>query len=697
VELPSVYLTNRALALIALWITAILGYHWKKQEAALARSHAELDRRVHERTADLEREMLAHKAARVELARSESRFRGLVESSPDWIWEIDRGGIYTYASPRVREILGCRPDEIVGKTPFDLMPPEEAARLRPVFESFARARQPFYALENRNRTKDGRIVTLETSGVPLFSETGEFLGYCGIGRDVTQRKAREHELLRLSEAVRYSPVGITITDERGTIEYANPKFTEITGYSLDEAKGQNPRILKSGETPSETYRNLWGTVTSGRAWRGIVRDKTKSGQTFTAALTIAPVVGAEERITNYIGIMEDVTERHNTERQLHQAQKMEAVGQLTGGLAHDFNNLLLVVLGNLEMLEDHIKDNPEARRFVRTSLEAVERAAQLTQRLLAFARKQPLQPTPTDVTQVMQGMHALLERTLGEHIQIETVSAAGLWLAMVDPAQLENAVLNLAINARDAMPGGGKLTIEAANVRLDDAYAEANPFVTPGQYVLVAVSDTGTGIPPEIVDRVFEPFFTTKETGKGTGLGLSMVYGFVKQSGGHIKIYSEPGLGTTVKMYLPRAHAGPPERATKLPGAVTTDTGTETILVVEDDPLVRAYVEAQIKSLGYAVISAADGRAALQRLDEHPEIALLFTDVVMPGMSGGQLAAEALQRRPGLKVLFTSGYTENAILHHGKLDPGVHLLNKPYRREELAKKIRRVLDAPPRQ
>jgi signal transduction histidine kinase/ActR/RegA family two-component response regulator len=418
---------------------------------------------------------------------------------------------------------------------------------------------------------------------------------------------------------------------------------------------------------------------------------------FTAALTIAPVTGAEGRIINLIGIMEDVTERHNTERQLHQAQKMEAVGQLTGGIAHDFNNLLLVVLGNLEMLEDHIKDDPEARRFVRTSVEAVERGANLTRRLLAFARKQPLQPAPTDMTQVVRGMHALLERTLGEHVQIETVSAPAPWLAMIDPAQLENAVLNLAINARDAMPDGGKLTIETANVRLDETYAETNPFVTPGQYVLVAVSDTGTGIPPEIVDRVFEPFFTTKETGKGTGLGLSMVYGFVKQSGGHVKIYSEPGLGTTVKLYLPRAHAGAAERPAGAPRADIAETGTETILAVEDDPLVRAYVEAQLKSLGYSVIVAANGREALQRLDEHPEIALLFTDVVMPGgMSGGQLATEASRRRPDLKVLFTSGYTENAIIHHGKLDPGVHLLNKPYRREELAKKLRRVLDEPPR-
>lgn len=372
---------------------------------------------------------------------------------------------------------------------------------------------------------------------------------------------------------------------------------------------------------------------------------------------------------------------------LRDSQRLEAVGQLTGGVAHDFNNLLTVILGNAEVLRERLGADPKLALLADMVVDAAERGAQLTQRLLAFARKQALEPQVVDVNQRVADMDALLRRTLGEHIEIEFTRGAGLWPALVDPAQLDNALLNLCLNSRDAMPHGGRLTIETANAYLDHEYVQANADVKAGQYVMLGVSDNGSGIAPQHLARVFEPFFTTKEKGKGTGLGLAMIYGFAKQSGGHASIYSEPGQGTTVKLYLPRA--GHAQTQLKLPGnAMTAAGGKETVLLVEDDMLVRRYAHNQLEALGYTVIEASNGAQALQVLQGPQGVDLLFTDVVMPGMSGKQLADQAHVLRPQLRVLYTSGYTENAIVHQGRLDPGVHLLTKPYRREELARRVR---------
>jgi signal transduction histidine kinase/CheY-like chemotaxis protein len=380
---------------------------------------------------------------------------------------------------------------------------------------------------------------------------------------------------------------------------------------------------------------------------------------------------------------------------LRQSQRLEAVGQLTGGVAHDFNNLLTVVMGNAELLVELNESNPQQRELAEMIATAARRGADLTQRLLAFARKQPLAPKVVDINPLIAGLDPMLRRTLGEHIEIELIRAAGLWPALVDPGQLENALLNLCLNARDAMPAGGRLTLETANARLDADYAARYLDVVPGQYVLLAVSDTGTGIAPDILRKVFEPFFTTKETGKGTGLGLAMVYGFVKQSAGHASIYSEPGQGTTVKLYLPRAQAADTADHQPTDQAVPIG-GSGTILLVEDDDAVRRYASAQLRSFGYTVLEASEGAGALALLHQHPEVALLFTDVVMPGgMNGRALADDARRLRPGLRVLYTSGYTENAIVHHGRLDEGARLLTKPYRRNELDRAIRDALAAPP--
>ncbi len=378
---------------------------------------------------------------------------------------------------------------------------------------------------------------------------------------------------------------------------------------------------------------------------------------------------------------------------LRQSQKMEAVGQLTGGIAHDFNNLLTVILGNADLLRDSLKHDRDLHGIADLTLRAAERGAELTNRLLAFGRRQALDPAPTDINKLIAAMEKLLRRTLGEHVEIEMVQSGGLWKAMVDSGQLESAILNLCLNARDAMGIGGRLTIETANTRLDAAYAAGQPELEPGQYVMVAVSDTGAGMDAQTLERAFEPFFTTKDVGKGSGLGLSMVYGFVKQSKGHVRIYSEQGQGTTVKLYLPRAYGDRAEEDEAVGGAARN--GHEKILLVEDDDLVRSHVSAQLAGLGYEVVAVENGPDALDALRRDVGIDLLFTDIVMPGgINGRQLADEAKKLRPSMPVLFTSGYTENAIVHHGRLDPGVHLLQKPYRRQELAAKIREVLDRP---
>ena len=400
---------------------------------------------------------------------------------------------------------------------------------------------------------------------------------------------------------------------------------------------------------------------------------------------MAVLNGTAESLERQRAAIDELNER------LRQSQKMEAVGQLTGGVAHDFNNLLTVIIGTTEYLVEKLEKQPELRELAASTLKAAERGAELTRNLLAFARRQPLEPKSVDVNRQLLGMEALLRRTLGEHIDCRFALRPDTALAMVDPGQLETAILNLALNARDAMPKGGRLILEVANEHLDADAAEGGE-VQPGEYVMIAVTDSGCGMTPEVMAKAFEPFFTTKDVGQGTGLGLSMVYGFVKQSGGHVKVYSELGRGTTVKLYLPPSNSA--SGASPSPVRAAVPSRGESILVVEDDELVRRHVAGELATLGYKVIIAKDGVEALEILRGNPPVDLLFTDVVMPGgLSGPDLVRRALELRPSLKVLYTSGYTENAVIHHGRLDAGVMLLSKPYRRQDLALKLRAALQA----
>ncbi|MGA8756300.1 MAG: PAS domain S-box protein [Stellaceae bacterium] len=488
---------------------------------------------------------------------------------------------------------------------------------------------------------------------------------------------------------------IFMLDTEGIVSSWNLGAERTKGYAAEEIIGKHfsQFYTKEDRQSGVPELALGAARRTGRfemeGWR--VR---KGGQRFWASVIINAVHDEHGNLLGFAKVTRDLTEKQAIEDQLRQMQKMEAIGQLTGGIAHDFNNMLTVISGNIETLQRRLeRDDPGAHRLIAAALRGVERATTLTHRLLAYARRQPLDPRPIELNRLIIGMSDLLTRTLGENIKVESVLSGGLWQVSVDPNQVENAVLNLALNARDAMPGGGNLTIETANTYLDEAYARAHTEVTAGQYVMLAVSDTGVGMTSDVVEKAFEPFFTTKQIGEGTGLGLSQVYGFVKQSGGHVKIYSEPGEGTTARIYFPRANMSAatleePRRQARIPDL----EGTETILVVEDDPDVRTYTTEILRELGYRVLEAHEGDTALTVLATEPEIKLLFTDIGLPGpFNGRQLAEEARKRRADLKILFTTGYAQNAIIHHGRLDPGVQLIVKPFSFTGLAAKIRRIL------
>jgi PAS domain S-box-containing protein len=504
---------------------------------------------------------------------------------------------------------------------------------------------------------------------------------------------------------------IFMLDPDGRVTSWNNGAQRIKGYRPDEILGRDFGAFYTDEdravgVPAQL---LARAAESGRAegegWR--VR---KDGTRFWASVILDRIDDDTGRLVGFAKVTRDITDQHvahtileEARERMLQAQKMEAIGQLTGGVAHDFNNLLTVVIGNLETIQHNLEELSggaagQLKRAASNALRGAQRAAALTQRLLAFSRQQALDPKPLDLNKFIAAEVEFLQRSLGETINIEAVGGGGLWQVEVDPNELEAALLNLAVNARDAMPQGGKLTIETSNAFLDEDYCRHNPEVRRGQYVMIAVTDNGAGMSPDVRDHAFEPFYTTKAAGQGTGLGLSQVYGFIKQSEGHVKIYSEPGEGTTVKIYLPRLLGGAvPDDATHKGGDVIESLAGETILVVEDDEDVRAYLVETLRRLKYQVLRAADAVAALAILKQvDVRVDLLLTDVVMPGMNGRELVKRAEALRPGLKVLYVTGYSRNAIVHQGRLDPGVELIQKPITQETLAMRVRDLLDARPR-
>lgn len=618
--------------------------------------------------------------------------RRIFETSQDLILVIDPKGVLVQVSPSAEAILGYKPKEMIGHNAGEFLHPDDLESSRTEMR-LARRGQRAQNTDSRYLHKDGRVVTLSWMGA--WSEPVR--RYFFAGRDMTESR-RAQETLRESEQLARGIVETALDafvqiDESGSILNWNSQAERIFGWPRKDALGKNFVELVIAEVDRGDLRAELDSFL--RAGQGqVLGDRreigalTRDGKEFTAELSITALRRREGFLFN--GFFRDLTDKIAAEDRIRQSEKMEALGQLTGGIAHDFNNILTVITGTIEILAEAVEKEPQLAAITRMIDDAAARGADLTQHLLAFARKQPLQPREIDVNTLIIDTVKLLRPTLGEHIEIESVFQDETCIATVDPNQLATAILNLSLNSRDAMPYGGKLILETGSAFLDEGYVSLHGDVRPGHYVLIAVSDTGTGIPAAMLDKVFNPFFTSKGPGKGTGLGLSMVYGFVKQSAGHIQLYSEEGHGTTIKMYLPPGSGG--QVVSEAPAAPAVKGGQETILVVEDDKLVRDYVLTQLHSLGYVTLAAANGAEALAVFDAGQEFDLLFTDVIMPGaMNGRQLATELQRRKPGLKVLFTSGYTENAIIHHGRLDSGVLLLAKPYRKSDMAVMIRKAL------
>jgi len=595
------------------------------------------------------------------------------------------------------DLYGVARKDLIGKTVLEILPKAQAdevmTRDQMALSSTGSLTHDNLEIETRhNGTRivaAKRLIIRDESGIPEY--------VVGLMHDVTEHRRAQEELVdssRLMQAVfNASPVAIVGTSPLGIVSFWNGAAERLFGFTAQEASGCAVIDLVVPDEERDNFSKFHRRAFSGECFQNLFsRRKRKNGSVIDVQLATACVFADDGTVRAIVVALEDITQRKVLEDQLRQSQKMEAIGQLTGGLSHDLNNLLAVIIGNLDLLREQIGWNPDAGEIIDEALQASLQGADLNQRLLAFARRQPLQPKRVDLNDLVVGMTKLLSRTLGAHIEITLSIADGLWPLLVDPAQMESALTNLAVNARDAMPSGGRLTIGTRNMSIDHDYAEAHADVTAGDFVMLEVTDTGIGMAPDVVAHVFEPFFTTKEKDKGTGLGLSMVFGFVKQSGGHIEVYSEVGMGTTMRLYLPRVGAG--IEAKEAPAAAQHQRGHETVLAVEDNDRLRSLLVKQLVDLGYRVLEAGNARDALDILKSKPEVDLLFTDIVLPGgMNGSELARAAVLVRADLKVLYTSGFPKTAFGADGGLPAGAVLLGKPYRKDELARRLRESLAA----
>jgi PAS domain S-box-containing protein len=624
------------------------------------------------------------------LRQSEENLRSIFMNSPVGIFQSTMEKMVT-ANPTLVRMFGYQSfEEMIGNVScsnrFFVQPDQRRKLVQEAMASGAYAHQ-----EVEYRRKDGSTFIANLHMRAVLDQTGEFKYLEGFVEDMTQRKRAEAELLKASQALEQIPVSIVIADLAGNIEYINPKFTQMTGYSREEAIGKNPRILKSGKTKPEEYRRLWKAISSGHEWRGEFLNKAKDGRLFWESALISPIVGRQGQITHYLAVKEDITQRKQLEEQLRQAQKMEAVGQLAGGVAHDFNNILAASLMQLSLLQQEAGLTPEMRAALKDLEDGSNRAASLTRQLLLFSRRQVMEIKLLEFKGLLGGLVKMLRRLLGEHVELILCGQSEPAWVNADVGMMEQVVTNLCINARDAMPEGGELTITTANVEFDAVAAAARPDAKPGKFVCLSVADTGCGMNEATLKQVFEPFFTTKGLGKGTGLGLATVFGIVKQHQGWIEVESEVGVGSVFRVFLPARVAPPGESSS---AARAASGGREMILVVEDNDSLRMVTAQWLQRLGYQVLAAANGQEALQQWNEQRgNVALLLTDMMMPGgMSGLDLAQRLKGMNPALKVIISTGYSLEIAQRSLLQERSFACLAKPYEGPTLAAAVRHCLE-----
>ena len=622
------------------------------------------------------------------LRRSEERHRNIVQAAMDGYVLMDMEGRLIEVNESYCRMSGYSAEELLGmrasQLEADHSAEEIAAHSRWMME------QGQTRFETRHRRKDGAVYDIEISIQHRPAEGGQLVCFL---RDISERKQAEKAVQRLTAAIEQAAEVIVITDPEGNIEYVNPAFERLTGYGRDEALGQNPRILKSGQQDDTFYMELWRTISSGSTWRGRLVNKRNDGTVFTEDATISPVRDEAGRIVNYVAAKRDISEEVRLQGQLFHAQKMESVGRLAGGVAHDFNNMLGVILGHTELALECAKPEDSIRAALQEIHKATIRSADLTRQLLAFARKQTISPKVIALNDCISGVLTMLKRLIGENVELGWFPGRDLLPVKIDPSQVDQLLANLAVNARDAISEVGKITIATENISLTDLPIANREGVAPGDYVLLTVSDNGAGMSQEVIDHIFEPFFTTKDVGRGTGLGLSTVYGIVKQNSGFLNVDSEPGRGATFKIYLPCAPMQVPG-VSQAGSAKKVLTGTETVLLVEDERAILALGKAILERQGYTVLAARGPAEALSMAQSHKDpVHLLITDVIMPEMNGRELRDRLQAVKQGFKCIFMSGYTADVIAHHGVLDQGIDFLQKPFSVKALAQKVRDVLDS----
>lgn len=635
------------------------------------------------------RDISERKKAEKILREGEERFRLAFHTSPDSV-SLSRleDGVYVDVNKGFTENTGYTRQEVIGKSSLEINIWADY-KDRQKFVEILKEHGKVNNMEIRFRSKDGGIINgLISASVLSFNGVSHLIT---VGRNINDLKHAQEEIRKLSQAVEQNPLSIVITDSNGLIEYVNPSFIKVTGYSLKEALGRTPNFLKSGKTSEDVYENIWKTISNGKVWTGELVNRKKDGSFFWEKVIISPIFDTSNKITHYLGLKEDITSRKQLEEQLRHSQKMEAIGQLAGGVAHDFNNIITAINGYCDLILREIdRDNPVYNRVQQIEY-AGDRAATLTRQLLAFSRKQLLNPEVINLNQLIQNLEKMLHRLIGEHIKFKTIYEENPGMIRADPGQIEQIIMNLVLNARDAMPDGGKLILETKSIRFTDEYVRWHRGTEPGWYVLLSVTDTGVGMDKEIQGHIFEPFFTTKKIGKGTGLGLSTVYGIVKQSGSTIRVYSEPEKGTTFKIYFPVSGEKIPDkyRNVKKRGKLE---GNETILIVEDEKMILDLTAEGLRGFGYSVMTASDKISALTLLRNDTAVDLLLTDLIMPGGSGVELAKELQDKFPSAKILLMSGYSLGGIQGSDFLSEGMNFIQKPFSIIDLTEKIRSILD-----